>query len=174
MKIIGYLPRLVLFSHILTEAPFFTWAHGHPKSRWYHPLFLGRYGVVINFRTVRYSKSDLRSFPVFPVKERVIAVFSISLPLAGMAGAGAAILGHGLEASQYKQQSNKVEGAQFLMIMEPPCQSWTIYPDSYVSEKWHFILFSHHCFESLWYSIRTNLPNQTFSQSDSIENKEMY
>lgn len=32
-KIVSYLLPCVPFSHILTESPVFTWAHGHPKSR---------------------------------------------------------------------------------------------------------------------------------------------
>lgn len=54
MKIVSYLLLCVPFSHILTYSPVFTWAHGHPKSRWYFPVsFAGRYGCVVNFRTMR-------------------------------------------------------------------------------------------------------------------------
>lgn len=68
-KILGYPPLLVLFSHILTESPFFTWAYGQAnESRQYHPVFLGRYGDVTNFRTERYSKKWLEKRSSFALQ----------------------------------------------------------------------------------------------------------
>lgn len=124
------------------------------------------------------SRSDLASFPDLPLTKRVTAELSVSLPFlippTGWDRGSWISRLTPWNGSLMLQQSHRWKGSSFWWLRSHHPSHGFTYPNFYVRQKWNIILFNHYCFECLRYSIRTNIPNQTFSQSDSIENTEIY